>query len=394
MRKRIISVILALCLVLSAAIPSFAADGSDVLRFDENGEFKILHLTDCQDGYPASTKMFNYINYMLETYEPDIVVLGGDNTVAPKDTKEKAIEELVAPFVNHGVYFTLVFGNHDDEQGVDKDTLLKYYQKYGGKYCLAYDEIPALSGTATHNLPVYSSDSNEIKFNLWMFDSGSYVYADEEKTDRLGYDSVRKDQIEWYQNKSKALEAAAGKKVPSLAFQHIVVKEIYDAMFPKAMFEVPYLTETYDGTTYSVANPDTSTFKGHLHEPPSPGYYNHGQYDAMLERGDVLAVFSGHDHLNTYEVEHKGMMIINTPGCSYNAYGNEFVRGSRLITIKESNPNEFTSEVITVNEAAIKDSDFAESMGTSSVEAFLWHGFGEFLLLLKNLSAPIAWLIY
>ena len=40
--KKIISVILALLMIGAATLIAFAAD-DNVLRFDENGEFKILH---------------------------------------------------------------------------------------------------------------------------------------------------------------------------------------------------------------------------------------------------------------------------------------------------------------------------------------------------------------
>ena len=181
MKKRILAAVLALALVLAAAMPATAKSTakSPTLRFDENGEFKILHICDCQDTYPAEEDMFTYINHMLDYYEPDLVVLGGDNTVGPAETKELAIKELVAPYVEHEIPFTLVFGNHDEECGnISKDVLLTYYQKYGGKYCLAYDADPKISGTGAHNLPVLASDSNDIKFNVWMFDTGDYV-ADE-----------------------------------------------------------------------------------------------------------------------------------------------------------------------------------------------------------------------
>ena len=392
MKKVILSLILAVCLILGTLAPAYAAK-SDVLRFDENGEFVILHLCDAQDGYPAKEKTITYINYMLDIYEPDLVVLGGDNTVATKETKDDAIAELVAPFVEKKVYFTLVFGNHDDEQGVDKETLLKMYQKHGGKYCLAYDTVPSMSGTAVHNLPVYSSkDATDIAFNVWMFDTGTYV--SDENGNRLGYDSVRKDQIDWYKNTYAKLKKSQGHDVPSMAFQHMVVKEIDDVMFPAAYIDIPYLTETYAGDRYSVFNPKTHTFLGHLFEPPSPGVYNHGEFDAMVETGDVVAIFAGHDHNNSYEVEHKGIKIINTPGISHNAYGLEFVRGSRLITVKEENPAEFTSDVITVNDLAAEHKDFADSIGITPSEAKAWIALGDFHLFLKLLSKGISWLIY
>ena len=391
MTKRILSAILALCLVFGAvSVSAYAAQPT--LKFDENGEFNILHLCDMQDGYPAKEEMIKYINRMLEVYDPDIVVLGGDNCVASKENKDTAIKEIVDIFVKNETYFTLVFGNHDDEQGVDKDTLLKMYQKHGGKYCLAYDVDTKMSGAANHNLPVYSSDGKNIKFNLWMLDTGTYV-ADENGK-RLGYDAVREDQIEWYKSESKKLEKKAGEKVPSLVFQHMVVQEVYEVMFPKAYIDIPTLTETYSGVTYSVFNPKTESFTGHMYEPPSPGYYNHGEADAMLERGDVLAILAGHDHYNTYEVDIGGMNVINTPGISFNAYGIEFTRGSRLITIKEDNPWEYDSKVITVTDLIMNDDKFADNFGMSRFEAFAWISFADFLLLCKMLSGPISSLIY
>lgn len=393
MKKRFFSVVLVLCLALTAVIPATALS-DDTLRFDENGEFKILHICDCQDDYPAEENMLTYINYMLEVYEPDLVVLGGDNTVGDADTKELAIEELVKPYVDHKVPFTLVFGNHDEECGqISKDVLLTYYQKYGGKYCLAYDADPAISGTAAHNLPVLASDSNDVKFNVWLFDTGDYVR--DENGDHLGYDSVRDDQIQWYKDTCTDLKNFAGETVPAIAFQHMVVGEIYDAMFPKVPFDLSPITECYNnGKNYPIICPDTSVFKGHLFEPPSPGIYNHGQYDAMLEMGDVTGIYVGHDHINTYEVEYKGINIVNTPGVTLHSYGNEMTRGSRLITVNEEDPTNVKSEVITYNELAIKNSDFASDIGTSSFKARLWIFIGNLLLFLKNLSAVGSAIFY
>lgn len=393
MKKIVISIALVCVMLIGSVIPAFAAEMPTKLQFGEDGEFNILHICDCQDGYPAQERMFTYINYMLDIYKPDLVVLGGDNCVATEETKEAAIEELVAPFVEHETYFTLVFGNHDHEQGVDKDELLKMYQKYGGKYCLAYDADPDLYGTGTHNLPIYSSDGEEIKFNLWLIDSNHYV--NDEEGNRLGYDSVREDQIEWYKETSAALEAEAGEKVYSLAFQHIIPPDVYESMFPDIKWDLSPITETYnDGKHYPVIFPDTSAFIGHIYEPPSPGVFNYGEVDAMAENGDVLAVLVGHDHKNSYETEYKGIKLINTPGVSYNAYGSEIVRGSRLITIKEDSPDTFESEVITVNELAYENEDFREEMDISKFKAGFWIFIDKFLLFLKKLSSFPASIIY
>ncbi len=385
--KKLISVLLSILVITAImSVSVTAADDAAVLRFDENGEFKILHISDCQDDYPLEENMIAYINYMLEIYEPDLVVLGGDNSIGKEETKALEVEELVKPFVEHGVYFTLVFGNHDHEQGVDKETLLGYFQQYGDEYCLAYDAVPELHGTATHNLPVLASDSDEIKFNVWLFDSGNYV-ADE-NGNRLGYDSVTTDQVDWYKETSKELEKQVGEKVYSLAFQHIPVGEVYMAMFPEIPFEIPELVETYNnGKHYPIIAPNTSKFSGHMFENPSPGVFNYGQFDAMKEQGDVLGIYCGHDHINTYEVEYEGIILGNTPGATCHSYGNEMTRGSRLFVINEDDTSTYSAEVITYNDLALANGDFAAAVGISKVEAGFWVFIDNFLLILKNISA-------
>lgn len=393
MKKIIISIVLVCLVLIGSVIPAFAAEAPAKLQFGSDGEFGILHICDCQDGYPAHKEMFTYINYMLDIYKPDLVVLGGDNTVGPKETKADAIKELVAPFVEHETYFTLVFGNHDHEQGVDKEELLKMYQNAGGKYCLAYDAVPELTGTATHNLSVYSSDGEAIKFNLWMFDSNTY--AEDEKGNRLGYDSVRTDQIEWYNKTYKELKEEAGETVYSLAFQHMIPPDVYESMFKAVKYSLDPITETYNnGKHYPVIFPNTSAFTGHIYEPPSPGVVNYGQVDKMTENGDVLGVLVGHDHVNSYETDYKGIKLINTPGVSFNAYGKEVVRGSRLITIKEDSPDTFESEVITVNELAYENEDFREAMDISKIKAGFWILMDKVALFFAKLSSHPAKVVF
>ncbi len=382
--KRLVSIVLALVLVFSACAISASAYDLVPLKFDKNGEFKIMHICDCQDGYKADTRMLDFIDAALKEYQPDIVVLGGDNTVGEEETKANAIEELCDVFVKNETYFTLVFGNHDREQGVENDELLTMYQFYGKGYCLAVDEVPALHGTGTHNLPVMSSDGKNIKFNLWMFDSGSH-YIDENGNDLGFYDCVRKDQIEWYKEKSKALETLAGGKVPSLAFQHIVVGEVFDALFHESAVDLGVLTpKTNNGKIYSFFPKTENIQDGFIFEFPCPSEKNEGQFDAMVERGDVLGIFSGHDHINSYTTELDGIKIINTPGVTYNSYGNDIVRGVRMITVKESNPNTFETEVVTISQFALDNKDFAEDAGIDTANAGFMLFLGDVLLALNE----------
>lgn len=349
--KKIISVLLSVVMIFTLTAMSFAAVSgeNDVLKFDENGEFKIFNICDIQDLYPMHKTAKQFITDMIEIHNPDIVILGGDNTVSSAETKAQAIEEICNIFVETETYFTLVFGNHDDEQGVSREELLKLYQKYGEEYCLAYDAVPALTGVGTHNLTVKSSDGSRIAYNLYMFDSNSYTY--DEDGNSLGYDAVHEDQIEWYKSTSAAVkEANGGETVNAMAFQHIVVQEAFEKLFIESPWNLGALTLNFDGKAYTYLPFVRDIKDGFVLEAPCPGYYNYGQFDAFVETGDVVAVFSGHDHPNSYTVTKDGVDIVNTPGASFESYGDNSVRGLRLITLNENNTAVYDTEVLTVSD--------------------------------------------
>lgn len=371
--KKIIAVFMSIILVFSLGTVAFAVDTGDngVLKFDENGEFKIFNICDIQDNYPIHKTTVAFIKDMLEIHKPDLVVLGGDNSTASKETKADAIKELCDIFVESETYFTFVFGNHDDEQDVSREELFAMYKLYGGEYCLAYDDVPELSGVGTHNLTVKSSDGSKIAYNLYMFDSNSY--ARDENGEWLGYGCVQTDQVEWYKNTAAEVKAAnGGETVYAMSFQHIIVQEIYDLMFYKAPFALGEATRNFDGQSYTIFPFVHNIKEGILLEAPCPGYYNHGQFDAFVEMGDVVATFSGHDHLNSFIVEKDGVDIVNTPGCSFESYGDPATRGIRMLTINEADTSVYKSEMLTVSEYVLGDGAYLTEFGEyTELEALL-----------------------
>lgn len=383
--KKLLSIIMAMVMISGLCSTAFAQDAqAKKLKFHDDGKFTIINLFDCQDTYPQREEMFTFIYRIIEDYKPDLVVLGGDNAVGPQETKEQEIEALVKPFVETGTYFTMVFGNHDHQQGWSNPELFELYVRYGGEYFLATNEVD-VGDTAphpkagTHYLPVYSSkDESKVAYGLYMFDSGNYVY--DENGNDIGYGCVEPYQIEWYKENREQYKDENGNYVPALAFQHIVVGDVYDYLYYPSPFDLGELGRTFYGKHYTFV-PKTQNFTGFLNEPPCPGYYNYGQLDAMAEKGEVKAIFSGHDHVNSYDVEIKGIHVINTPGITYHSYSSELNHGCRLITIDE-NTGGFESEVVTVNGYVIDDAEYAKKVNASKFSALFYETVGPVLLAL------------
>ncbi len=317
------------------------------LRFNEDGKFKILQIADLQDNVLFKNMAGEFINYLLETQKPDLVVLTGDNISSgaafTPDLMYLTIDEFMSIFEEKGVKVAAVFGNHDSEVNIyGKDKQLELYKKYS---CYVGSDTPELSGSGTYNLPILSSKGDKTAFNLWLFDSGEY----NEENDLGGYGCVQKDQIEWYVETEKALtKENGGETIPSLAFQHIIVPEVYDVLQKienpedekyKDKFVAEFNKEYYIFPE-EYMNEDT-----YFNETPCPPNYTNGQADALVENGKVMAVFVGHDHKNSFVIPYKGMDIVNSPSSGFGSYG-DMNRGARVITLDEKDLSTYETDVI------------------------------------------------
>lgn len=308
------------------------------LKF-KNGVLKIMHITDTHYSFENVDASARLLEIACDREMPDVVIVTGDNVdnyPEAKDTK-KLIDRLMSVFDERNIPAAITFGNHDSERGaMSREELMAYYNTH--KSSISVDDGEELSGCGTYNIPVHASDSDKVKFNLWIFDSNDY-------DDEGHYGCVLPDQVEWYKKRSDELtQANDGNKVYSLAFQHMIVEDVYRAL-KMTKIRVPFsYHHMYDKKRFYSFDPKGVNF-GTLTETPCSGYHNYGQFDAMIEKGDVLAMFSGHDHTNAFGVKYKGIDISNTVSTRYNRDRFSSQYGYRIITINESDTSVYKSRV-------------------------------------------------
>lgn len=382
--KKFISVML--CVVMLVATLCFGVSAEKdfgKLQFNDDGNFRIMQVADLQDNMTLNGAVKAFLKETLVQEQPDLVVLTGDNISGgscrtdmlkswDKRNCEKAIGEFMDIFEEYGVPVAMVFGNHDDENMLSKEELFDIYEEYD---CfIGVDEGDALYGCGTYNLPIYASnDSEKMAYNLWMIDSNTY---DEELG---GYDYVHDDQVEWYVNKSNELKAAnGGKPVPSMMFQHIIVKEIFDLIESGENIEGSLLHQ--DGRDYVFKEGVLKA--GYLKEYPCPATRQGKQFPAVQAQGDVVAMFFGHDHNNTFEVAYGDIDLVATPGMTFNSYSNED-RGVRIININEDDTSTYETHLV----------QFQDYFADSKIAMANYNMFAEELPLWERIKAGIFFVL-
>lgn len=294
---------LALCLALFTVL--FCQAQISPLKFNKNGEFKIVQFTDVHFKYgnPASDIALKRINEVLDAEQPDLVVFTGDIVyAAPADT---AMRTVLACASSRKIPFVVTFGNHDDEQDKTRAELYDVIRS------VPFNLHPDRGGVDSPDyvLTVKSADGKKDAALLYCLDSHSYSKIPGVK----GYDWLTFDQVNWYRAQSAAYTARnGGEPLPALAFFHIPLPEYNEA-----------------------ASNESAILIGARMEKACAPALNTGMFTAMKEAGDVMGIFVGHDHDNDYAVMWYNILLAYGRFTGGNTEYNHLPNGARVILMKE-----------------------------------------------------------
>lgn len=322
----------------SISIPVNAESSKPELSFSPAGTMKILQFTDTHHYVGADPRTITGMNLLLDHEEPDFVLITGD--CVPGDECKKiedlktAIDELAHPMEMRHIPWAITLGNHDYEHlpklGLTKEDVIAEYMKY--PYNINKQSPGNVHGAGNDFIRIRSAASDEPAFGIWLLDSNMYASI-EKGAQKLGvYDWIRFSQIRWYSDTSENMEKQYGRKIPSLMFFHIPLREFIDMY-------------------------DAGNTVGELNEAPCPPQINSGLFARLLERGDVKGVFVGHEHVNTFVGDWYGIKLGYSGNTGYSTYGlgskddsiENKLRGARVFNIRENDLSDIQTEYITID---------------------------------------------
>lgn len=325
---------------------------------------KVLQLTDTHFGggwmsIKKDSMALNAVAAMISAEKPDLVIVTGDVAYPvffqAGTFNNKSGAKLFAELMESlGVYWTVSYGNHDTEaySFFDREEITEFYGQY--PHCLMREGAEDVDGYGNQVFNIVKSNGT-ITRSLFTVDSHSYV-----DNDYFGimwkYDNIHENQIEWYSkiikenNKQNQMKLYAssdsqflGKNptalgIPSSVFLHVPLSEYKDAW--NEYVENGYADTENVKYNYGVA--------GESGKVVYPGLYEDNFFETMQELGSTDSVFCGHDHLNNFSLNYKGIDLTYSYSVDYLAYVGIYKLGSQrgctVINIDENGEIDYNAE--------------------------------------------------
>ncbi|CAG7910277.1 unnamed protein product [Brassica rapa] len=309
------------------------------LRFRDDGTFKILQVADmhfgmgsitrCRDvadaeyGYCSDLNTTRFLRRMIEAERPDLIAFTGDNIFGSSTTDAaESLLQAIGPAIEYGIPWAAILGNHDQESTMNRAELMTFLSLMDFSVSQINPPLEdgsdrgalrSIDGFGNYRLRVHGASgsvlSNSTVFDLFFLDSGDRETVQGRRT----YGWIKDSQLSWLQDASKQQDSLTSKQGlnpdPALAFFHIPIPEVRDLWY------TPFIGQFQEGVACSIVQS--------------------GVLNTFLSMGNVKAAFIGHDHVNDFCGNLKGVWFCYGGGFGYHAYGRRnWHRRARLIEAK------------------------------------------------------------
>ncbi|TQS32124.1 hypothetical protein Golomagni_07570 [Golovinomyces magnicellulatus] len=261
-----------------------------------NGE----HLPESE----ADPLTMNLVRKFLDAEQPDLVLLTGDQLHHDIPDSQSALFKAVAPMIERSIPFAVAFGNHDSEgiHALSRKLRPVNYNAGASKriqsrrsprllcteqmsilqslpFSLSQPGPEDVDGIGNYYLQILAHHPPQLPLaTLYLLDSHGQI-PNNTSSPGPDYSPIQKSQMDWFSSTSQALRDARKKKGDINPF-HLTM----------AFFHIP-LPEFGDSTL--------KMYSGRRREP-TEGPKMNSHFFKTLQQENILAVGTGHDHVNDF----------------------------------------------------------------------------------------------
>lgn len=272
-------------------------DGYYAIIKKNNKPIKVLQLTDLHigGGYLSRHEDMQALSIAyrnIQATRPDLIVITGDSACARAHislsrNNLNCFRILLDMLEKTEIPYAITFGNHDAEgkSTHKRRELAEYIMSRKHSVMVTNEDTESITGFSNYMVKLRNCDG-KLNSVIYLLDSNEYIKVEKRKT----YDYIHADQVEWYENETKRINEEEGRCIPSHIFFHIPIKEYNDAWNA--------VTKASKGALYYYGSRDEDISCSKLDSP---------LFEKILELNSTKAIYCGHDHLNDFSVEYKGV---------------------------------------------------------------------------------------
>lgn len=316
------------------------------MKMPKDRDFKILQLTDLHLGYgflsrKKDKRAMAAVTTLMERTKPDLVALTGD-TVFPYFLKTGTLNNHreAVKFMDFmdmfKVPYAFVMGNHDTEMGsrLNRRKLGELWKK--GEYSVFAEGPEDIFGVGNYFINLIPGDKWDKPIEINLSEDNKYVSDTPMALTFLdsnmygdgwffsGFDRIHADQTEWCMKRLDELKQI-NPDVRAMAFFHMPLKEFKDA-YEKMKLGDSSIQYHFGGIGEKEDYFGISRFKGDF-------------FEKAHTNDTIIAMFCGHDHLNSLSLTYKGIRMTYGMSIDYNGYKGiakqQIQRGGTLIRVTE-----------------------------------------------------------
>ena len=285
------------------------------LYYNEDGSFRVLIIADAHMNVGGDAtnvqEVKDRIKLLVDRENPNLVIFTGDNTIGSSSAQRmrENITALVSYIEEKQIPWCHVYGNHDHEGALSHAEQQKIHEEF--EYCIS-KSTEGLSSVGNYVHGIYNQDGT-LGSVIYLINSNTY------DTVKGGYDYIKQDQIDWYRDTSLLLkEYNGGEAVKGMMAFHIPLIENNDAYNNRNNTSIVYEYNGEKNENICASATDTNLL------------------ETIFELGDVKAIVTGHDHVNDYMYNYKGVKLTSSPNVSDITYYNASVQGGRVFDLNKS----------------------------------------------------------
>ncbi|MBQ7780086.1 MAG: metallophosphoesterase [Clostridia bacterium] len=348
-----------------------------VVDVEAGRDIRVLQLTDVQTistdqkryptrvtpSLPADTLngYKKYIGQIIDRYDPDFIIMTGDNVYGEFDDGGERLIELIEFMDSFEIPWAPILGNHDAESFMGVDWQCEQYES--SEYCL----FKQRELTGNGNYSVALTQGGRLMRVFYMLDSNGVGNASKislsngHTTSTVGFGE---DQIDWYTKSITAVKKKYPNVKLSMAF-HIQIQA-----FSKAFRQYGYPLELPINLDKLDEAREKGDF-GYIGSALKTPWDSDSTVWNSIKKLGVDSVFVGHEHTNSASIKLQGVRLTYGQKSStfdrYNTDKNGPVMGGTYFDLSYKDGNIADSGLILYDQTLGYDGPVADAFNPDKV---------------------------